>query len=209
MPSIEPDTDELMQLAESGDDSAAQRLLVRHCERLHRTVAVRMDDRLKARFDPSDVVQEAFIEASRKLPAYLKERPLPFYPWLRRIALEQLVDLRRRHLHTEARSVARETHWKVSDESIAELAQQLAGSGTSPSGRLVRSETRNRVRMALEKLAADDRELLLMRHLEQLRVAEIAAVLQLTEPAVKSRLRRALERLHNALGTDFTGVGDE
>lgn len=199
----DPETEELMRLSRAGDEAAVQQLLVRHRERLRRMVAVRMDSRLKARFDPSDVVQEAFLDAARKLPDYLKDRPLPFYPWLRQMAWERLVDLHRRHLQAAGRSVARESRWSVSDESIAELARKLVAGGSSPSSRLRHHETRDRVRQALERLSPDDRELLLLRHLEQLRVGEIAAVLEISEPAVKSRLRRALERLHNALGSDF------
>jgi RNA polymerase sigma-70 factor (ECF subfamily) len=199
----DPETEELMRLSRAGDEAAVQQLLVRHRERLHRMVAVRMDQRLKARFDPSDVIQEAFLDAARKLPAYLQERPLPFYPWLRQMAWDRLVDLHRRHLRAAGRSVVREARWSVSDESIGELARQLVAGGSSPSSRLGRDENRDRVRGALETLSADDRELLLLRHLEQLRVGEIAAVLEISEPAVKSRLRRALERLHNALGSDF------
>lgn len=203
MTASDPETDELLCLAGEGDESAVQRLLVRYRERLRRMVQFRMDERLKPRFDPSDVVQEAMISATQNMPRYLKQRPLPFYPWLRQIAWDRLMDLQRRHLHVGARSVAREERCRVSDASVAALARQLIASGSSPSRRFARNEIRDRVRQALDAMSADDRELLLMRHLEQLRVAEIAAVLRITEAAVKSRLRRALERLQNVLGNDF------
>src|SRR6266446_3301029 len=103
-----PDTDQLLERAGHGDPSATGQLLERHRDRLRRMVAVRLDRRLAARVDPSDVVQEALAEAAGKLSHYLRERPLPFYPWLRRIAWERLVKLHRRHLYTGMRSVQRE-----------------------------------------------------------------------------------------------------
>jgi RNA polymerase sigma-70 factor (ECF subfamily) len=164
-------------------------------------VAVRIDPRLTARLDPSDVVQEALAEASQKLPDYLERRPLPFYPWLRQIAWERLVHLHYRHIEAQKRSVKQELRgdWALPDESVMQLADRLVASGTSPSRRAVRRELRGRVRAALERLAPHDREVLVMWHLEQLVVGEIAALLQMTEAGVKSRHRRALQRLLRAL----------
>jgi RNA polymerase sigma-70 factor (ECF subfamily) len=198
------DTEGLIRLARSGDEAAAQRLLARHRDRLKRMVLLRMDDRLQARFDASDVVQEAMLTASRKLPEYLDQRPLPFYPWLRQMALERLVDLNRHHLRAERRSVSREANWSISKRSVAALARQLVAGSTNPSRQFRRNELRARVRQAIGKLNEDDRELILLRHLERLRVSEIAAVLRISEAAVKSRLRRALERLHTELGNDIS-----
>lgn len=195
------DTEELLERSARGDASAVQSLLVRNRDRLHKMIRFRMDERLQSRFDPSDVVQETFIKASEKLPQFLADRPLPFYPWLRQIAWEQLVALQRRHLHAGVRSVAREIPARVSDESVAILTHQFVSSGSSPSQQVVRQEICDRVRSALEELSAEDRDLLLMRHLEQLRVSEIAVLVEISEAAVKSRLRRALERLQSALGT--------
>ena len=192
-----------MQLARRGDKAAIDQLLDRHRDRLKRMVTVRMDDRLSARFDPSDVVQETLINATRLLPRFLEERPLPFYPWLRQIAWQRLLDLHRRHLHAESRSVASEASWTVSNDSIVTLARQLVASDTSPSRRVVRNELRDRVRQALERISQDDNDLLLMRHLEQLKVAEIAAVLKVSESAVKSRLRRSLVRLQREIGDEI------
>lgn len=197
------DTEELLKRSAGGDDSAVRELFVRNQDRLRKMVEFRMDDRLQSRFDPSDVVQESLIEASDRLPEYLAERPLPFYPWLRQIAWERLIALQRRHLRAGVRTVTREAPFRVSDESVGILAQRFVASGSSPSQQVVRQEIRDRVRSALEELSSDDRELLLMRHLEQLRVSEIAAVLGLTEAAVKSRLRRSLERLQGRLGSEF------
>ena len=103
-----PETEELIERAGRGDDPARQALLARHRARLRRMVAVRMDDGLAARVDPSDVVQEVLAEAHRTLDAYLRDRPLPFYPWLRRLAWERLAKLYRRHVRSHKRSTLRE-----------------------------------------------------------------------------------------------------
>ena len=179
----------------------------RHRSRLRQMVAVRIDPRLAARVDPSDVVQEALAEASQKLPEYLRERPLPFYPWLRQIAWETLVDMHTRHLAVQKRSVTREGrgHLVLPDESAMQLVDRLVGTGTSPSRQATRQEMRQRVRAALERLPVHDREVVILRHLEQLGFVEIAGVLGISEAATRSRYRRAVERLHNLLSGDWLG----
>src|SRR3954454_9926595 len=102
------DTEHLLNQAAHGDATARDRLLDRHRDRLKRMVAVRADPRLAARVDPSDVVQETLTEAAGKLDRSLAARPLPFYPWLRQLALERLATLHRRHVRAGRRSVARE-----------------------------------------------------------------------------------------------------
>src|SRR5205085_4756112 len=113
------DTDDLLERTSCGDDRARNRLLERHRARLRTMIAVRMDRRLKARVDPSDVVQEVLQEANRNLAGYLRDRPLPFHAWLREIAWKRLVDLRRRHIRAAKRSVIREkdVDLGLSDES--------------------------------------------------------------------------------------------
>jgi RNA polymerase sigma-70 factor (ECF subfamily) len=198
----EADTQELIERAGRGEVWARQQLLARHRDRLRRMVAVRLDRRLAARLDPSDVVQEALLDAAQQLSDYLRERPLPFYPWLRRIAWERLVKLHHRHLTARKRSATREERQvpALPDESALELAQRLVAPGTSPSNRLLQDELRGRVRAALAQLAESDREVLVMRYLEQLSIADIAAVLGTTEAAVKMRRTRALNRLCGLLG---------
>src|SRR5262249_55578651 len=158
---------------------------------LRRMVAVRLDPRVAARLDPSDVVQEALLEAARKLPDYLRERPVPFYPWLRRLAWERLPKLHQRPPAAQPRAPPRAGMAPALPEgSVQELAQRLIASGTSPSGRAVRAETRDRVRAALAALPDADREVLVLRYLEGMTTAEVAAVLGLGESAVKMRHRR-------------------
>ncbi len=203
MTPADADTEKLIALASNGDEQARGHLLARHRQRLRRMVAVRMDRRLTARLDPSDVVQEALAEASRKLASYLRDRPLPFYPWLRQIAWERLSKIHRRHLHSRKRSVTREQPGSLPlpDESAVELAQRLVDPGTSPSVQAVRAELAARVQAALSDLGHQDREVLIMRYLEQLSTRDIAAALGIAEGAVKLRQLRALQRLRIALGT--------
>jgi RNA polymerase sigma-70 factor (ECF subfamily) len=197
----QPDTEELMRLAVRGDPDARGRLLGRHRDRLRKMVSWRMDRRLAARVDPSDVVQEVLLEADRKMKRFLREQPLPFYAWLRALAWEHLVTLHRRHVRARSRSILREEAGLLSlpDDSAAELAARLVTSATSPTQHVVRQEMRDRVHRALRQLSERDQEILALRNLEQLSVAETAAVLGVSAGAVKVRHLRALERLRTLL----------
>jgi RNA polymerase sigma-70 factor (ECF subfamily) len=202
MPS-DPESEDLVARARQGDQRAVQELLVRHRPRLRQMVAIHLDRRLTARVDPSDVVQDALLEAVARLPEYLGQPPMPFYPWLRRLAWEHLLKVHQQHLRAQKRNVALEKKPGLSlpEDSAYQLVDRLVASGTSPSGRLVREELRNRVRAALEDLPAPDREVLVLRYLEGLSTAETAAVLSLGISAVKMRHRRALGHLLSLLGS--------
>jgi RNA polymerase sigma-70 factor (ECF subfamily) len=197
----------LLQQVRDGDADAMQQLLGRHRNRLLRMVNVRMDPRLNPRIDASDVVQEALMEATRKLPDYLERGGCAFYPWLRRIAWERLAQMHRRHIEAQRRSVKREARhaMALSDRSTTLLAKQLAASATSVGGRMVRKEVCLRVRQALEELPVREREAVVLRHLEQLSLGDTAAVLDITTEAARSRYRRAIERLHDVLSEDSGG----
>ena len=159
-----------------------------------------MDTRLLSRVDPSDIVQEALIDAAKQLDHYLRDRPLPFYPWLRSLAWNRLVDLHRRHVMAGKRSVDREIRQTgFSDESVALIARHLTTGQTSVGRRLVRQEVRQRVIVAMDQLPNDYREALMMRHVEQLSVTEIAAIVGVAEGTVKSRVFRAIQRLQKLL----------
>lgn len=196
------DTRELLDRTGRGDPEARQALLVRHRGRLKRMVEVRLDARLASRIDPSDVAQDALLDAAGRLDDYVRERPIPFYPWLRQFAWERLVKLHEKHLGARKRSVSREQGQPHSDGSAVLLADRLMGSMTSPSRRLLRDEQRALVRAALGRLAPRDREVLELRYLEGLSNAEAAAALGIGEGALKMRHLRALERLRVALGFD-------
>src|SRR5688572_17076663 len=117
------DTEELLNRTSAGDETARQQLLLRHRARLRKMVALRMDRRLLGRFDPSDIVQEVLAEAAEKLDGYIAERPLPYYPWLRQIADDHLVELHRRHVKAKKRAIGREERWDIAlpNESALEL----------------------------------------------------------------------------------------
>lgn len=202
MPPKSPDSDDLLRQTSQGSAGARDKLLTRHRDRLRKLIAYRMDRRLAARLDPSDVVQDVLIEAARKLPDYMRKQPLPFYPWLRQIACDRLIELYRQHVQAQKRSVRREEPGVLAlpDESLAELAGRLVTSATSPSQRLLRKEIQERIRSALKRLSGRDREVLEIRHLEQLSVAETASILGITQAAVKTRHLRALQRLQELLG---------
>jgi RNA polymerase sigma-70 factor, ECF subfamily len=195
------DTDSLMQRASRGDVAAIGELLDRHRDRLRRMVELRMDPRLTGRADASDVVQEAIAEAARRMPDYLRQPPMPFYPWLRRLAWQRLLDLHRRHIVASRRSVLRERELEplLPEQSSRQLANVLALSASTPSGQLVRKEQRHRVQEALLQMEPHDREMLLMIYLEEMSMSEAGTVLGVSTKAAEMRHLRALERLRRLL----------
>ena len=201
--SCEPDTEELLDRASGGDRMAVAALLQRHRDRLKRMVAIHMDQSRAARFDPSDVVQDALVDAQRELAAYLRDRPLPFYPWLRQLTWEQLLRYHRRHVHAQMRSVKREQDPgdELPEHARRQLADYLVESMTSPSVRFVRDELYQRVMKALASLSDNDREVLTLRFLERLSQQEAAAVLGITEGSVNMRQLRASRVCARCSGT--------
>lgn len=195
-------TEELLKQARDGDPHAVESLLALHRNKLKQMVRVRMDTRLMARLDPSDIVQEALIEANRRLPIFLERNDDLFYPWIRSIAWERLVQMHRKHLGARKRSVHREVELDLPNSSATEFSQRLAAHIATPSRILMREELRQRVRRYLDTLNPRDKEILLMRHLELLPMNEIAGVLEISLSAAQSRYRRALERLHESIGDD-------
>jgi RNA polymerase sigma-70 factor (ECF subfamily) len=194
------DTDQLLYLFEQGEPSAAATLLTRHKKRLRRMVQLRLDPRLVARLDPSDVVQDVLAEAHKRLAAYAHEREIPFYPWLRSIAWDKLVEMKRRHVVAGRRSVRREAgQLDLSGDSELILIKRLVASTGTPSDQLIRDEMRARIKSAIGQLPRRDHEVIVLRHLEEMTFPETAAVLGISESAVYSRYRRALERLHRLL----------
>jgi RNA polymerase sigma-70 factor, ECF subfamily len=199
-----PDTDELLRRSRNGDKEARDSLLAGHQSRLLKMVTARIDKRLAARLDSSDVVQEVMKVAHRRLSEYLKNPRQPFYLWLRGIAMDRLVELYRRHVVAAKRSVLREQPQRalINDESEHELANRLVTSSFHPGRRLLLEEMLARVRNGLHELSENDREILVLRHLEQLSVEEIAAVLAISKSAVTTRHLRALQRLRDVLGDE-------
>ncbi len=193
-------TQRLLDQARAGTAGAVDRLLERHRAYLCRFVELRLGPELRARFDSSDVVQEAQAEAARRLDGYLRDAPLPFPRWLRRIAQDRLLMLRRRHRGAGRRAVTREAAWP--DESSLAFARQLLASGTSPSGRLAASELAQRVREAVAQLPEADQEIILLRNFEGLSNQEVAQLLEIQPAAASQRYGRALLRLRKLLNEE-------
>jgi RNA polymerase sigma-70 factor (ECF subfamily) len=195
------DTDGLIRRARGGDAVAEAAILAGQRDRLRRMIANRLDRRVSARVDPSDVVQEALADASLRLSAYLQNPPLPLFPWLYQFARERLAKIHRHHIRTGRRSVERESPSPGPScrESGRASGHPLIARGTSPSGRMVREEARERVRIAMGRLPEGDRAILARRHIEALSMAEIAAALGISVGAAKVRHLRALRRLQTAL----------
>lgn len=194
-------TDELLQKVAAGDPAVGSELLRRHRDRLIRMVALRVDRRTSGRFDPSDVVQEALVIASDRLVDYAQQQPIGFYPWLRKIAWEQLIKFHERHRRAQKRSVEREERQALplNNKSNIELAHRLADNWGTASEHVVKLEQRDQVREAVASLKPPDREILALRYLERMGNAEIAAVLNISVEAVRTRHFRAVQRLHRIL----------
>jgi RNA polymerase sigma-70 factor (ECF subfamily) len=173
-------------------------------------VALRMDRRVRQRVDPSDVLQEAYIEAAQRLPAYAAEQGhMPLYLWLRFLTGQKLLQMHRKHRGRE-RDAARDLSIFQSglpEASSAVLAAKLVGKWTSPSRALMRAERKLRVEEALNAMAPLDREILTLRHFEQLSGVEAACVLGIEVSAASKRYARALERLSEILGARGEGEG--
>src|SRR5262249_54174108 len=149
------------------------------------------------RLDPSDVVQETQLEVVRRLHDFLERRPMPFHLWVRKTAYERLLNLRRDHVEAARRAVGREV--ALPDRSSLLLARPLLSGGPSPSRRLQAEEFAERVSRAVGELPESDRELLLMRHAEELSYEEVACLLDITPAAARKRYGRALLRLRKVL----------
>lgn len=203
MDPITPDakeTDRLLERLRGGDRQAADRLMALHRPYLRRFVELRLDPKLHPRVDPSDVVQEAQMDAARRLAAYLEQPELPFRLWLRQIAQDRLLKVRRYHIETARRTLTREE--PLPDRSSILLARQLFAADPSPSARLDGSERAGQVRRALDRLPEADREVLLLRTVEGLSYQEIGYLLGIESAAARKRQGRALARLHRLLFDD-------
>jgi RNA polymerase sigma-70 factor (ECF subfamily) len=194
------ETERLLQRAAAGDAQAVEELFARHQPFLRQLVELRLDARLRARVDPSDVVQEAHLEALRRLEVFLEKRPMAFRLWLRQIACDQSLKARRHHIGTARRSLAREAI--LPEQSSLVFAARLMARTASPSRSLERRDLQRRLHAAIAKLSEADYELILMRHFEGLSNQEAAVVLG-TDPATASKRHgRALLRLHKILFED-------
>jgi RNA polymerase sigma-70 factor (ECF subfamily) len=198
------ETSALLERARAGDQAAVNEIFAQHRNRLRRMVELRLDRRLHARLDASDVIQEAYLEVAERLPEYLREPRLPLFLWLRLVVGERLMKLHRHHLGTQMRDAGREVllyRGALPTASSTALAAQLLGKHTSPTQAAVRAERLLRLQEAINTLDPVDREVLSLRHFEELSLAETAHVMEITEAAAAKRYIRALKRLKQTLAS--------
>ena len=190
--------EELLDAARNGDEGALAVLVERHRDRLERMVRLRMDRRLQGRVDPADVVQDAYLAVRGKFPQYSADSRLPFFLWLRLEVGQKLVDVHRFHLGTKMRDAGQEVslhRGALPQVTSLSLAEHLLGKLTTASHAAMRAELKLRVQEALNSMDPHDREVLILRHFEELSNAEAAQVLGIKPSAAVNRYVRALKRL--------------
>jgi RNA polymerase sigma-70 factor (ECF subfamily) len=206
------DADEaLLRRVRAGEQHALGEFFAAHRERLRRMVQLRLDRRLQGRIDPSDVIQEAFVDAARRLPEYTFDPGMAPFLWLRFLTAQRLVTLHRIHLGVKARDAGREVSLHSGPLPAADarsLAAQLLGRLTSPSRAAIRAEVQIKIQDALNAMDPIDREILALRHFEELNNSETAAVLGLHKAAASNRYVRALRRLKEVLAPTLGLDGD-
>ena len=202
MTSESDEVSDLLRRAAAGEEGPLRELFLLHRDRLKRMVHLRLSRRLAGRVDDSDVLQEAYLDAARRLGEYVREPSLPFFLWLRRLTALKLAEVHRRHLGTQLRDADREVTLHRGGLPLADsvsLAAQLLGTLTSPSQAVIKAETRLLVQEALNSMDPIDREVLALKHFEQLSTSEIAEVLGLSKAGAGSRYLRAIKRLREIL----------
>lgn len=202
-----PKDEGLLEAAGEDREVLLSRLLEQHRERLLRMVRLRMHPQVRTRVDASDVIQEAYIEAVRRVGEYVEDPQVPFFVWLRRMTGQRLMKAHRFHLDAQRRDVRRQVRGAsddVPEASVVAMVELLAGDGTTPTRAAARSELRERIRDLLGELSPTDREVLCMRHFEDLSNEEVAHELDLSKHAASKRYIRALRRLRELVGDDAT-----
>ncbi len=203
--SIWPDgeaTLELLHGVRDGTVNAEGDLLNRHRDSLRRMIQLRLDHRIMQRVDVSDIVQEVLVEASRRLRDYVANPAIPFHLWIRQIAKDRIIDAHRRHRLSAKRSIDREqplASQKAPDQSSISLANQFRDDALTPAAVATQRELAHHIESAIKHLRDLDREIILMRHYEQLDNFEIAQALGISEPAASMRYLRAVKRLREVI----------
>jgi RNA polymerase sigma-70 factor (ECF subfamily) len=209
-----PDDSEPIWSAAAGEGASLALLWQRHYPRLRQMIQFRLDGRLRRRVDPSDILQDAYIDLAARLPDYARERPMPIFLWIRLVTAQRLMQVHRLHLGTGLRDAGREVSLQGADlpqASSASLAAQLMGQFTSASQAAARAEQRHRLEEALNTMDAIDCEIIALRHFEELNNSEAAQVLALSKAAASKLYVRALTRLQSVLEQmpGFRGYGSE
>jgi RNA polymerase sigma-70 factor (ECF subfamily) len=191
-------TDDLLRRAKSGDEAALATLFTHYRERLRKMVRLRLDRRVYGRLDPSDILQEAFLDVARRFHEYAAAPTTSFYLWLRALTGQRLIDLHRQHLGAQMRDAGREVslyRGALPQASSASLAQHMLAGLTSPTQAAVRAELQIQLQEALNSMDSIDREVVVLRHFEELNNVETAQVLGIDRPAASKRYIRAIRRL--------------
>jgi RNA polymerase sigma-70 factor, ECF subfamily len=195
-------TDDLLRRAKAGDAAALGALFAHYRDRLRQMVRLRLDRRVAGRLDASDVLQEAYLDVARRFPEYAAAPAVPFYVWLRALTGQRLIDLHRQHLGAQMRDAGQEVslhQGALPPVTSLSLAEQLLGKLTPASHAAMRVELKLRVQEALNGMDPHDREVLILRHFEELSNAEAAQVLGIKPSAAVNRYVRALKRLKDVL----------
>lgn len=198
-------TQQLIEKARSGDPEARDRLLMRHRDALRRMIEMRLDRKIQRRVDASDIVQEVLVDANRRLTDYLADPKMPFHLWLRHMAKDRIIDAHRRHRVSSKRSVDREENLTIGfnmDQSSVDLAAQICDTEATPAAAATMEELQRRFQAAIETMEPADREVIIMRHFEQLTNQDVAAALDLSAAAASMRYLRAIRRLRTLLGEE-------
>lgn len=207
--SNETDLESKLQSAAAGDETVLADLYDSFRPRLLRMIHLRLDRRLKRRVDPADILQETFLSVQRKFANYFADPRLPFFLWLRLETGQKLVDIHRFHLGAQMRDAGQEVSLHrgglPSVESVT-LAEQLLGRFTSASHAAMRAELKIIVENALNEMESNDREMLVLRHFEELTNGEAAAALGISVTAACNRYVRAIKRLKTAFAKMPEGV---
>ena len=202
MSDVAPLDEGLVAAGEDGRGALLEGLLARHRDRLVRMVHMRLHEQVRARVDASDVVQEACLEASQRLAEYVADPQVPFFVWLRRLTGQRLLKTHRFHLDAQRRDVRRQDRpaAPMPGVSVVAMVDMLSAQGTSPTRGAARGELRERLLALMAELPDIDREVLCMRHFEELSNEEVAYELGLGKHAASKRYIRALERLRQKMG---------
>jgi len=201
----------LLGRLKDSDRQALAELFSIHRQRLWRTVQFRLDRRLLGRVDPDDVLQEAYLAAADRMQYFVGETAISMYVWLRLIVIQTMINVHRRHLGTKMRDADREVSLqglRMPQATSTSLAIQLSGKLTSPSQAAMREEMSDQLEKALEQMDPIDREVLALRHFEELTNSEVAEVLGIEQKAASIRYVRAIRRL-KAVVSLLPGFGDD
>lgn len=201
----------LVNLILQGDEDALAELFGMFRDRLWRIVNFRLDRRLRGRVDPDDVLQEAYLNAAARLDRFVHDASRSCFVWLRLIVSQTLIDIQRRHLGAQKRDARKDVSihggWDAASTSAC-LAFHLMGTLTTPSTAAMRGELSEQLDTALASMSDLDREILAVRHFEELSNREAALVLNITEQAASIRYIRALGRLKDVMRA-VIGVGGD